>query len=454
MFSKYADIIPQVCRIRTKEGGIKPFHLYDWQKQALSDLGNKNIILKARQIGFSTISVALFYLKTITQQGANTKIIANKSEIATVLLDTIKIIHNSIPENLRPPCDYNNRYEFFFKKTQSRLSISASTKDVGRGETIHNLLCSEVAFWDNADEAMLGLLECVPSSGFIIVESTPNGVGNWYHRRYTEAKDLGWKALKYDWQCHPEYNQDWADQKKKEKGIQGFAQEYDCDFINSGQGVYTDILGNISAQLPTEVKQTVNAIEYFFEGRLEGQEYVIGCDTSGGYSDGDKSAVFVLNKKTLKTAYLWHGKIAPDRLGTEIILPAAKKYEAFTGIEVNNHGLTTINAIKEENIDLYRRERRDRVTNEVTKELGWNTNAKSKPELIDLGRTILSDESITELPEPLINELRTFVKKQNGEIGAEAGCNDDLVMAWLIGQMMIASNPFFEFKKKEREYMV
>jgi hypothetical protein len=185
---------------------------------------------------------------------------------------------------------------------------------------------------------------------------------------------------------------------------------------------------------------------------LPNEQYVIGGDTSGGYADGDKAAVFVCNSKSRKVAWLWHGRIAPDRLGTEIILPIAKKYKAYTGIEVNNHGLTTINAIKDDNIELYRRERRDRVTNEVTKELGWNTNAKSKDELIDNGRKILSDESITELPACLIGEMRTFVKHENGEVGAEVGCHDDLVMAWLIAMMMINVNPFYVMRKKERSY--
>jgi hypothetical protein len=452
MYGKYAELIPKVCRIRTKEGGIKPFTLYDWQVRALGELSNRNIILKARQIGFSTLSVALLYLKTISQEGANTKIIANKHEIATVLLDTIKIIHNSIPESIRPPCDYNNRFEFFFKNAKSRLSISASTKDVGRGETIHNLLCSEVAFWDNAEEAMLGLLECVPSNGLVIIESTPNGVGNWYNRQFEDAVNMGWKPLIYSWRVQPEYDEAWAELKRKQKGIQGFAQEYDCDFINSGQGIFNESLDNIGTQEPTEVKHTVNATEYFFEGCLEGEQYVMGVDTSGGYTDGDKAVVVVVNTRTRLVAYLWVGTIAPDRLGTEIVLPMAKKYNAFVGIEVNNHGLTTINAIKDENIGLYRRERRDRITNEITKELGWNTNAKSKDELIDNGRKIMLDESIGQLPDCVAKQMRTFIKKQNGEVGAEVGCNDDIVMAWLIAQMMATTNPFFEFRKKERAY--
>jgi hypothetical protein len=139
--------------------------------------------------------------------------------------------------------------------------------------------------------------------------------------------------------------------------------------------------------------------------------------------------------------------------GREIETYATKYNFAFSGIEVNNHGLSSINAIKDNYSELYQRERRDKVTNEITKELGWATTTSSKDELIDEIRQNLRDGSITEIPESLKRELQTFVRKDNGRVEAEEGQHDDEVIAFGISLMMCKAQPYYTLIQKKGKYM-
>ncbi len=84
---------------------------------------------------------------------------------------------------------------------------TAGSPGFGRGLTIHNLLCSEVAHWPHPQEALAALLEAVPADGRVIVESTPNGFGNYFHILWTEAKkgQSGFHPFLFRWFDEPAY---------------------------------------------------------------------------------------------------------------------------------------------------------------------------------------------------------------------------------------------------------
>jgi hypothetical protein len=477
------ELIPKLCMIRNKGGGIIPFQLYDWQVDFLNNLQDKNILNKARQIGASTLTCAMFYLKTVARTGVNTKIIANKKEIATTLLDTVSIIHSSLPPQLKPQCRHESRFEFFFDGINSRISISSSAKDAGRGETIHNLLCSEVAFWENAEETMLGLLECVPKGGLIVVESTPNGVGNWFHSQYVRAEqnEIDWKAHKHVYDAIPEYREPgWKENKIKEKGIQGFAQEYGGDFLLSQRTVFDrfeyDTIAPERIELRTDVKvgeiidpvtgaiitreqaehvgmvledpvmvfnpvQSDTAPLRVWKKPIEGHEYVIGADVAEGLKKGDYSCAYVIDTSTFEAVACWHGHIAPDLFGDELILLATWYNQAIIGWETNNHGIAVTNALKGKYSRLYYRETYDEVSNLMTKKLGWQTNLKTKPLMIGDLNKALRDKLLIVHDKQLASECQTYVFDDSGKMGAVDGCYDDRVMALAVAVQVYQSCP-------------
>jgi len=64
---------------------------------------------------------------------------------------------------------------------------TAGSRQFGRGDTITDLHCSEVAFWKDPKSLLGGLFQAVPRSGNISIESTGNGTGNWFHRSTMRA---------------------------------------------------------------------------------------------------------------------------------------------------------------------------------------------------------------------------------------------------------------------------
>ena len=130
-------------KVKTKERGLAKFVLKEAQKDLFNALrkSHKLIILKARQLGFSTAVTGFFYHDTITTPGTNTALIGYDSSLTKELLDKVKTFWRTTPVSLRPKVEYNSRFEMSFPELDSKIFVLPSTENVGRGYTIHNALC-------------------------------------------------------------------------------------------------------------------------------------------------------------------------------------------------------------------------------------------------------------------------------------------------------------------------
>ena len=77
------------------------------------------------------------------------------------------------------------------------------------------------------------------TGGNCVALSTPNGVGNWFHRMWIGATDKTneFNTIKLHWNMHPDREQDWRDEQDKVLGPTKAAQECDADFLASGTSV-------------------------------------------------------------------------------------------------------------------------------------------------------------------------------------------------------------------------
>jgi hypothetical protein len=78
----------------------------------------------------------------------------------------------------------------YFETTGSGYRVgTAGNKSVGRSHTIQLFHGSETAFWPHAEEHASGILQAVPDKNktFVIFESTANGIGNFFHSKYTDC---------------------------------------------------------------------------------------------------------------------------------------------------------------------------------------------------------------------------------------------------------------------------
>jgi len=133
------------CKIKTKQGGLHPFILNEAQKDLFNALNTNSrvIILKSRQLGFSTAVTGYFYVDTIVRPGITTALIGYNADMVQELLDKVKTFFHTTPLEFRPTVEYNSKREISFPKTQSKILVLSNTKDVGRGYTIHNCLHSD-----------------------------------------------------------------------------------------------------------------------------------------------------------------------------------------------------------------------------------------------------------------------------------------------------------------------
>ncbi|MDD3393505.1 MAG: hypothetical protein PHG19_02525 [Anaerotignum sp.] len=150
------------------------------------------IILKSRQMGFSTLTEGMIYKKTATRKLRNALIITHKDEATSNLFNMSKLFYEKSPEWVRPMLKNSNAKELIFenptknpieKKNHPGLKskikcTTAGGKGVGRSDTLNYIHMSEVAFWPgDILTTYAGLMQAVPNTAgsMVIIESTANG---------------------------------------------------------------------------------------------------------------------------------------------------------------------------------------------------------------------------------------------------------------------------------------
>lgn len=194
------EYIQGLLKIKTKEGNIVPFRLNEPQKRLYRIIKEERkkgkpvriIILKARQMGFSTLTEGLIFFFTVTRANVTSFIIAHTDVATTNLFNMSKLFYDRLPNPLKPQRQASNSKELIFdiptQKARSNPNLqglnskikcaTAGGEGVGRSETITNMHASEIGFWTgNIKETLTGLMQAVPSlpNTMIIFESTANG---------------------------------------------------------------------------------------------------------------------------------------------------------------------------------------------------------------------------------------------------------------------------------------
>lgn len=205
-------------------------------------------------------------------------------------------------------------------------------------------------------------------------------------------------------------------------------EHYKID-IGSNEGDYS--LEFVPYQYSADRETEVNGPLKVWEMPEPGAEYVIGADVAEGISTGDYSVAEVVNVSTMKTAARWRGHCDPDRFG-EILSALGTMYNyALIGVEVNNHGLTTVQKLRDTfYTNLYKRSRGyDEDFEEPTSNLGWKTDVRTKRLMIDDLITIIREGLNEEVDPVFIDEAFAYVRDDRGRMNAEEGEHDDTVMA-------------------------
>ncbi|PHF91526.1 terminase large subunit domain-containing protein [Bacillus wiedmannii] len=177
-------------KITTNTGDYIPFVVNDQQKQFIEEMGRFNVIAKARQIGFSTMSLALCLWMAMNRPRTNYLIVSYKAESSTSLFDKLKMMYDDLPhDKFKFPKDVqNNRGQMKFDNGSSITLATAGGKDVGRGTTYEYILLSEFAFYENQDSILLSAEQALAKSktSKLVIETTSNGF-NSYQKLFMNA---------------------------------------------------------------------------------------------------------------------------------------------------------------------------------------------------------------------------------------------------------------------------
>ena len=224
----------QNLRVRSKTGSLVPMFtdnapadvqgVYRCQfdllrlmtRQADAGLPIRIIILKARQLGMSTVSEGLNFALAYNNAQTRAFVCAHNDASSTVLFQKNQMFEMELakPKKVKR---YSSKKEIVWKGPHySQVQVdTAGNATIGKGDTISVLHCSEVAFWDNQAESLLSVLQAVPNrpNTIVVLESTANGVGDEFYKRWQVAwnkfrdnpEDLtGYLPLFLSWTDNPE----------------------------------------------------------------------------------------------------------------------------------------------------------------------------------------------------------------------------------------------------------
>lgn len=199
--------IEHLLKIKKKSGEISPL-IFNRAQQKLYDVVQAQrsqgkpvrvIILKARQLGFSTITEALLYHDSVTHSGVSTLIVAHTEEATSNLFTMSRLFHDLLPPEMQVKKKASNVQELLFENPtrnptekalhpgiRSRIRCAtAGGQGVGRSATIHNVHMSEFAFWTGDKETTAtGIMQAVPDlpGTSVFIESTANGYNEFKNR--------------------------------------------------------------------------------------------------------------------------------------------------------------------------------------------------------------------------------------------------------------------------------
>lgn len=230
--------------IINKEGQIVPFKLNPIQEKYFTvDNSSLDLILKARQQGFSSGIEARLTCDFLTLENSQNVVLADIADNAIARLDQVKFFIKSYEEKnkTKVPLKYNSKYELFNEAMNSKYYIGTGENvDFGRSRTITNLHISEAAFIPNFRKLLAGALQALVPSGYCVIETTANGF-NEFKGFWDESVSgiTGFKPLFY--KASDFYSPEFLETKK---GLLGrlYVQEYpetpEDAFLTSGESFF------------------------------------------------------------------------------------------------------------------------------------------------------------------------------------------------------------------------
>jgi hypothetical protein len=437
-------------KIQHPTRGTLPFLTYPFQDNALGDFvnHNQNIILKSRQMGITTL-VAAYSLWLMTfHSDKEILCLSITQETSKAIVTKVRFGNDNLPSWLKVPAVEDNRLSLKLKNG-SQIKAASSAGTSGRSSALSLLIIDEAAFIDGIEEIWLSAQYTLSTGGKAIILSTPNGVGNFFHKLWMESEQglNDMNRIRLPWHLHPERDQKWRDEQTKLSGEKGAAQECDCEFSTSGNTVVD--IPVLEWYTKTHVcepleKRGIDKGYWIFKYPEPGKSYMVSADVARGDSS-DFSAAQILEVETMEQVAEYKGKLPTKDYARALITMATEYNNALLVIENANVGWAVIQEVLDANYanlfysssDLQYVDVEHQMTNKInTQEKkmtpGFTTSNKTRPLVISKLESYFRNKEVIIHSNRLIEELNVFIWKSAGvSAKAEAmdGYNDDLVLS-------------------------
>jgi hypothetical protein len=426
------------------------FDLYGYQKTTLNDFEGHdyNIVLKGRQIGISTLVAGYALWLMLFHNDKNILVIATKQDTAKNLVTKVRYMHANLPVWLRGNCVEDNKLSMRFSNG-SQIKAVASSPDAGRSEALSLLILDECAFIDDADLIWTAASSTLSTGGKAILLSTPNGMGNFFHKMWQQAetKANNFNQILLDWRVHPERDQAWRDRQTELMGEMQASQEHDASFIFSGNTVINPEI--IEFYRKTHIKEPIS--KQGFDGNLwvweypiSGKTYIVAADVARGDGE-DYSALHVIDAERCVQVAEYKGKLPTKDFGNLMMNVATEYNDALLIPDNSSIGWAAIQQVIDRGYrnlfymssDMHYVDVEHQITNrkyiaEKNMKPGFTVSMRTRPLVIAKIDEYLRENSIIVQSSRILSELETFIWK-NGRAEALQGYNDDLVFALGIG---------------------
>lgn len=401
----------------------------------------RQVVLKARQMGFSTIIEGIGFILSMRIENLNGRVLSHRNDSAEHILTMMQRYWRTYPFRRFHVEQYAGKKQLSWADRGSNIQVmTAGSKESGRSGTIQFLHASEVAFWVAADTLMNGLRQSIPQFGLtaMFLESTANGIGNYFHTEYTRAKkgQSEFQAMFFPWWKHPEYTAKFLPREERAKfkldaldkeeqqlvtrhgvthdrllwrrwaiinlcgnDLEKFHQEYPADdreaFVSTGRNVFglsyivahadleTGIRGRLTRDRRGRVAFLPDADGHLTVYRKPSADtewgvYVIGADPTHTTS-GDYACAQVINRRTLEQVAVYRRKIDPITFAKDIELVGRYYHDALIAPEREGPGYASVGAlVASEYPMVYRHQNIVKAQGTPQDTYGWSTNTQSK----------------------------------------------------------------------------
>jgi hypothetical protein len=453
-----------LLKIRDRQGRKTSLMPNEAQKQYADTAWERqrNIVLKARQMGITTWIAGQFFLRTILHPGTVTVQVAHTQEAAEQIFRIVHRFFFQLPPALREgalqSAQLSARRLLIPELDSEYLVETAGDRNAGRGLTISNLHCTELARWPgDAEETLCGLLATLSPSGSLVMESTPMGASGCFWNQWRDAEKTDTVRHFFPWWLEPAYTGEAVPEEsltEEERKLmeqhpaltpekiayrrrirenfrgmakQEYAEDADTCFLASGSCYFeTSTIDKRLAEVSEPLQSRRRGGVQVWLPPQPGKKYLVAVDPAGGGTAGDYTAMQVIDLESGMQCAEARDYLGPGETALEAVKLGHEYNHALLAVERNSLGLTALSCLVRCEVpytNLYVHD--DGIE-------GFLTTSGNRDLILSELYAALEQEPGNFLSERLLRECRCFIRTEKGRLEAKAGEHDDLVLAMAI----------------------